>query len=80
MYLDASGPLPVDRDTLGRHVHEVWQRWARTQPDLVVQGQVEFDEQSERQKEVDRLIGESVARYTLLALAARNGSPVNDNG
>jgi hypothetical protein len=62
--------LPFDRDTLGRMVREAWVRWAQTQPSPKPSWLVPYDELSEPDKEADRQIGETVARWTLIGDAA----------
>ena len=69
--LDGNRPLPFDRDTVGRMVREAWVRWAETQPAPKPSWLVPYDELSEADKEADRQIGESVARWTLIYDAAR---------
>lgn len=78
LYLDASGPLPMPRDSLGEHVREAWVRWAMTQPDPKASWLVPYAELKECDKEADRQIGEHVCRLTMLAIASTNGSPAND--
>lgn len=63
--------LPFDRDTLGRFVREAWVRWAREQPDPKPSWLVGYDELDEDDKEADRHIGESVARWVLIGDALR---------
>jgi hypothetical protein len=67
--------LPFDRDTLGRMVREAWVRWAQTQPSPKPSWLVPYDELSEPDKEADRQIGETVARWTLIGDAARAANP-----
>lgn len=78
-FLNASGPLPVDRDQLGRAVREQWVRWAQSQPAPKSSWLVAYDDLPEVDREADRQIGEHVCRLTMLAIAAANGSPANDN-
>jgi hypothetical protein len=68
--LDGNRPLPFSRDELGRMVREAWVRWAETQPDPKPSWLVPYDELAEPDKEADRQIGESVARWTLIGDAA----------
>lgn len=63
--------LPFDRDTLGRFVRNAWIRWARQQPNPKPSWLVSYDELDEADKEADRHIGESVARWTLIGDAER---------
>lgn len=70
---DASGPLVIDRETLGRHVREAWVRWAFAQPDPKPSWLVPYSLLDEADKEADRQIGEHVCRLTMLAIAARDG-------
>ena len=67
---DGNRPLPFDRDQLGRFVREAWVRWAQTQPNPKPSWLVPYDELSEPDKEADRQIGETVARWTLIGDAA----------
>jgi hypothetical protein len=69
--MDGGRSLPLDRDTLGRMVREAWIRWAETQPSPKPSWLVPYDALSECDKEADRQIGETVARWTLVADAAR---------
>jgi hypothetical protein len=69
--LNGARPLPLDRDTLGRMVREAWVRWAQTQPTPKPSWLLPYDELAEPDKEADRQIGEAVARWTLIADAAR---------
>jgi hypothetical protein len=69
--LDGSRPLPIDRETLGRMVREAWVRWALTQPSPKPSWLVPYDALDEPDKEADRQIGESVARFTLIHDAGR---------
>lgn len=68
---DGSRPLPADRDTLGRLVREAWVRWAQTQPNPKPSWLAPYDELSEPDKEADRQIGETIARWTLIHDSAR---------
>ncbi len=53
----------VDREALGRAVREVWIAWANEQPDpKKLSWLVPWDQLCERDKEVDRRIGETVYR------------------
>lgn len=67
---DGNRPLPFDRDTVGRMVREAWIRWALTQPNPKPSWLVSYDDLSEPDKEADRQIGETVARWTLIHDAA----------
>lgn len=49
-----------DREKLGQHVREVWVAWARQQPNPKPSWLKPWAELSEPDKEVDRLIGESL--------------------
>ena len=71
-------PLSLDRDRLGRIVREAWVKWAQTQPNPKPSWLVPYDELSEPDKEADRQIGETVARWTIIADACSAGSPAND--
>lgn len=70
-YMDGGRPLPIDRETLGRMVREAWVRWAKTQPNPKPSWLVPYDDLSEPDKEADRQIGETIARWTLVFDAAR---------
>ena len=69
---DGNKPLPFDRETLGRMVREAWVRWAQTQPAPKPSWLAPYDELTEADKEADRQIGESIARWTLIGDASRN--------
>lgn len=73
--LKSARPLPFDRDTVGRMVREAWVRWALTQPNPKPSWLVPYDELSEADKEADRQIGSSVARWTLIYDAATRAAP-----
>lgn len=68
---DANSPLPFSREELGRRVRETWVRWAKEQLNPKPSWLVPWGELSDPDKEVDRRIGEDVARWTMLGLAAR---------
>ena len=70
--LNGNRPIPYDRDTLGRFVREAWVRWAEMQPSPKPSWLLPYDELSEADKEADRQIGETVARWTLIGDAARS--------
>ncbi len=69
--LNGNRSLPFDRDVLGRMVREAWVRWAQTQPVPKAAWLVPYEDLNETDKEADRQIGESVARWTLAGDAAR---------
>ncbi len=69
--LDGGREIPYDRDQLGRFVREAWVRWAKTQPSPKSSWLVPYDDLSEPDKEADRQIGETIARWTLIGDAAR---------
>lgn len=69
--LDGSRPLPFNREDAGRMVREAWVRWAETQPNPKPSWLVPYHELSEADKEADRQIGETVARWTLAFDASR---------
>lgn len=69
--MNGARPLPIDRDQLGRFVRDAWIRWAKMQPEPKPSWLVPYDELSEPDKEADRIIGESVARWTLIGDAMR---------
>ena len=64
--LNGGRELPLTRDELGRFVREAWVRWAKTQPSPKSSWLDSYDELSEADKEADRQIGESIARWTLI--------------
>lgn len=68
--LDANRPIP-DREILGQHVRKVWIMWAKNQPDPKASWLVPWRDMKEEDKEVDRQIGEEIARLTLLCDAAK---------
>jgi len=55
----------LDREILGQLVRSVWIAWAKEQSDPKPSWLVEWDGLSEPDKEVDRRIGEAVARFVL---------------
>lgn len=67
---NGNAPLPFDRDQLGRFVREAWVRWAERQPNPKQSWLVQYDDLSEADKEADRQIGETVARWTIIGAAA----------
>lgn len=52
----------ADREALGRLVREAWAAWAREQPAPKPSWLVPWEEISEAEREVDRRIGEALAR------------------
>ena len=78
--LDGNRPLPFDREQLGRMVREAWIRWAQTQPRPKPSWLVPYDHLAEPDKEADRLIGECIARWTLIGDAARTAAAEKING
>jgi hypothetical protein len=69
--LNGNRSLPFERDVLGRMVREAWVRWAETQPNPKLSWLVPYEDLYEADKEADRQIGESIARWTLAGDAAR---------
>lgn len=55
----------MDREHLGKRVREVWIAWAKTQPHPKQSWLVPWDELAEPDREVDRMIGETLARESL---------------
>lgn len=55
----------LDRESLGRMVREAWVLWAREQPNPKDSWLVPWEGLSEPDKEVDRRIGETIARHAL---------------
>lgn len=71
------GPVaaPVDRESLGRLVRKVWIGWASEQPNPKPSWLVPWEDLSEPDREVDRRIGETLARAGISAgLVARTPS------
>ena len=68
----AAGELPWDRDQLGRFVREAWVRWAQTQPVPKPSWLIPYDDLAEADKEVDRQIGEAIARWTIIGQNAKH--------
>lgn len=54
---------PYDRDHLGRVVRETWVAWAREQPDPKPSWLTGWDQLDAGQREVDKRIGEAIARH-----------------
>ncbi len=69
--LDGSRPLPFTREDAGRMVREAWVRWAETQPNPKASWLVPYHQLDDADKEADRQIGETVARWTLVFDAGR---------
>jgi hypothetical protein len=67
---DGNRPLAIGRDALGRLVRDAWIRWAHTQPEPKPSWLVPYDDLSEPDKEADRQIGETVARWAIIHDAA----------
>lgn len=65
------------REDLGRLVREVWIAWAKEQPNPKASWLVEWEGLSEPDKEVDRRIGERLAREGM-ALAMREAGAALD--
>jgi len=57
--------MNLDREQLGRMVREIWVKWAREQPNPKPSWLKPWEELSEPDREVDRRIGEGIARYAL---------------
>jgi hypothetical protein len=51
----------LDREALGRRVREVWIAWAKTQHEPKASWLLPWEELDERDREVDRQIGEAIA-------------------
>lgn len=64
----------LDRETLGKLVREVWIAWAREQPSPKPSWLVPWDGLAEPDREVDRRIGETVARAAVQKLTASNAA------
>jgi len=78
--MDGNRPLPFDRDELGQMVRDAWVRWALTQSDPKPSWLVPYHLLSENDKEADRQIGETIARWTLIGDAARFASDSKSRG
>jgi hypothetical protein len=59
-----------DREALGKRVREVWVEWAKKQPDPKPSWLVTWDDLDEGDKEVDRQIGETIAKESNAKLEA----------
>lgn len=73
--LEAASAIPVqplDRDTLGRMVREAWVRWAEQQPTPKPSWLLPYNELSEPDKEADRQIGETIAKWTVIHCDAQS--------
>lgn len=57
--------MSFDREDLGIRVREVWVAWAKTQPNPKPSWLLPWEELSEPDREVDRQIGETIAREVL---------------
>lgn len=59
--------MTIHRENLGILVRGVWIEWAKQQPDIAEHPHwlTPWADLSERDKEVDRKIGDTVARYVL---------------
>jgi 8-oxo-dGTP diphosphatase len=68
--LDGNRAIPVDREMLGALVRRVWVHWARAQLNPKPHWLTEWSDLPETDREVDRQIGETVARYVLVGDAA----------
>lgn len=68
--LNGNRPLPADRELLGKLVRDAWIRWAQKQPNPKPNWLTPWEELSESDREVDRQIGEAIARWTLVGDAA----------
>jgi len=55
----------LDREALGRHVRTVWIEWAREQPNPKASWLQSWEQLTEPEREVDRRIGEAIARLVL---------------
>lgn len=75
-FLDGGRELPLSREELGKHVRAVWIRWAKDQPSPKTSWLKPWGELSEPDREVDRMIGEEIARLIFLADAARASGKV----
>lgn len=57
--------MKLDREQLGREVRNVWVEFAKEQRDPKPSHLIGWDELDEANKEVDRRIGEHIARLVL---------------
>lgn len=69
----------MDRDVLGRLVREVWVAWAREQPAPKASWLVPWDGLGEADREVDRRIGEALARAGAVAEREACAALVDDH-
>lgn len=60
------------REALGRRVREVWIAWAKTQPEPKPSWLVPWEEMEEKDREVDRQIGETIAEEAQVDLLKEN--------
>lgn len=68
--LNGNRELAFDREQLGQMVREIWIRWAQTQPNPKPHWLTPWENLNEPDKEVDRLIGEEMARWTIVGDSA----------
>jgi DNA-binding XRE family transcriptional regulator len=73
--LNASENIPFSRDELGKLVREAWVRWAKSQDNPKPSWLVPYDGLSEEDKEADRQIGETIAKWTMIGIASRASLP-----
>ena len=64
----------LDRETLGQKVRQVWIDWASEQPDPKASWLVPWEGLSEPDREVDRRIGETLARVGISACLTRSAA------
>lgn len=64
----------LNREALGQRVREVWLYWARNQPNPKPSWLVQWPELPESDREVDRLIGETVAHESTSFFRAENAT------
>ena len=75
---DEDDALGWNRETLGRRVREVWVAWAKTQHEPKASWLLPWEELDERDREVDRQIGETIAMETGRRLAKENDDLLMD--
>lgn len=61
--------LNATREDLGQEVRRIWVECARERPDLPAGYPLEWEQLSEAQKEVDRRIGEGIAKLVMMNLS-----------
>lgn len=68
--LNGNRPLAFDREVFGQKVREIWIRWARAQPNPKPHWLTPWESLDEPDQEVDRVIGEEIARWAIIGDSA----------